>query len=157
MIGKPAILPGMDPLANFDAFLSMLMAAFQSGQWSLLAVLAIVGAVAGARYVLGKKFPFFKGDLGGTLLAFVGGFCGSVAVAFAGGTALLSTFVPALSMTFAAMGGWATVKRLIMPLLSFLLSKLGFASNPVAAAEKAGKTAVESKPANGAGAPREID
>ena len=147
----------MDPLANFDAFLSMLMAAFQSGQWSLLAVLAIVGAVAGARYVLGKKFPFFKTDLGGTLLAFVGGFCGSVAVAFAGGTALLSTFVPALSMTFAAMGGWATVKRLALPALKWLLAKLGFGSDPLADATKAGKDAVDAKPANGAGSPKDGD
>lgn len=146
----------MDPLQNLDLFLQALLGAFTSGHWSLLAVLAIVGAVAAARAGLGRYVPFFKTDLGGTLLAFVGGFVGSVAVAFAAGTPLLATLVPALLATFAAQGGWTTVKRLGWPLILWLLRKLRIVTDPVGDAEKAGDEAVTKDPPNGAGGPREV-
>lgn len=150
----------MDPLQNLDGFLQALLAAFTSGNWSLVAVLATVGGVALARWILVKRWPYFQTDEGGTLLALVGGFAGAVALAVTGGTPLLAALVPALLTAWAAQGGWQSAKRLLLPRLVWLLGKLGLNLGNGAAlkeAEAAGDEAVKENPAPGAGDVRDVE
>lgn len=146
---------------DLESWAQALLSAFTAGRWSLVAVLAIVALVAGARAILVPRVPFFKTDLGGTLLGFVGGTAAALAAALTGGAALgLPALASAATVAFAAMGGWTAVKRLLMPLLGMLLRLLGVGTSPSvtkAEAEKAGDDAVKKNPSDGAGPARDVD
>lgn len=142
---------------DLEAWFNALLSAFSSGRWSLAAVLCVVALVAAARALLVTRVPFFKTDLGGTLLGFLGGTAAALAAALTGGAALsLGAVMTAATVAFAAMGGWTAVKRLLVPLTGLLLRKLGLGS-AIKEAEAAGDAAVEENPPSGAGDVRDVD
>lgn len=139
-----------DPLVDLAGFARLLMQAAQDRNWALLISLALIGAVAAVRHLLGQKVPFLKTDLGGTLLVLVMGTAGGVATALLAGTAFSWALIPAAAgVAFTAAGGYTMLRRLVLPLLTKALQKAGLKADPVAEAEKAGESAVAEKPAGG--------
>lgn len=151
--------------------------ALLSGNPGLAAALALVLAAAVARRYGSKRFPFLATDAGGALLVLVGSFGGAAATALTGGAAVsLGLAWKALLVAFAASGGYATVKRLLVtPLLRPLYEKAPAwlkpvlalvlwvfdQPDPVSKAEAAGNAAVAAKPPTGAagvvGEPRDVE
>lgn len=143
--------------ANIDQIFAVLVAAAQSGSW-MYAVAALLMALTWcARKYGGEWIPFLKTDAGGVAttfaLAFFGALVAAGPVAFSWG--LVGT---AVKVAIAAMGGYAGIRKLLVPAFSWLLSKLGVrsAASKIAEAERAGDEAVKAKPAPGAGKSRDV-
>lgn len=157
-----------------------ILAAVMSGQWAAGAALALVLLVAATRKYGAKRWPVLATDAGGTAMTLVGSFGGALATALLAGSApTLALVWAALGIAVAASGGYTMIKRLALPLLGAIVDRLpAWASAPAKAvltvvasllgaggavqkAEKAGKDAVEAKPATGAagvvGKPRDVD
>ncbi len=97
-----------------------------SGQWALVAALALVAVVFVLRKFVSTKVPFFASDAGGVVLAFFGSLGGGLATAFAAGEAFsLQLLLKVAQVAFLAMGGYAALKKLVAPLVDALLKKLG--------------------------------
>ncbi len=114
------------------ALASQLYAAVTSGNWYLVASLALVACVFAARKLLAPKVPFLASDAGGVLLAFAGALGGALASAFAAGEApSWALALVAAKVAFVAMGGYAALKKLAAPLVAWVAGKLGFAAPEV--------------------------
>lgn len=140
------------------------LAAVKSGQGYAAAALALVLMTALARRFGAKRWPWLNSDAGGSLLTLVGSFGGAVATALAAGSLpTLGLAWTAFGVAVAASGGYTMVKRLIVPGLVWLQSRLpGWAQpvlslvlwmftkpDPIAVAEKAGNEAVAANPGKG--------
>lgn len=101
--------------------------AVMAGQWALVAALALVLVVFVLRKFVSGKVPFLASDAGGIMLAFVGSLGGAFATAFAAGESFSwSLAFKAAQVAFLAMGGYAALKKLVLPLVDALLKKFGF-------------------------------
>ena len=142
------------------------------GQWWLAASLGLVVAVALVkRYAPTGKFrDFVNSNMGASVMLLVGSFGGAVATGLmmAGTKAMsMAIIVPALKVAFAAAGGYALVKNLVVdPLvgsdwyknkaptvLKLILGVVTWmfvkSNKTVVAAEQAGDAAVAKNPATG--------
>lgn len=100
--------------------------AVSSGNWVLVAALALVLLVFVLRKFVSSKVPFLASDEGGVLLTFAGSFGGALATALAAGeSASWALAFTAAKVAFLAMGGYAALKKLLLPLADRLLKKLG--------------------------------
>lgn len=136
--------------------------AVMSGHYAYAAALALVLAVALARRYGAKQWPWLAGDVGGTLLVLVGSFGGAAATALTGGAAVsLGLVWTSIQVAAGASGGYTMIKRLVIPTLAKLVSKLPplfqkpfklilwmFEGN-AAKAGAAGQAAVAANPASG--------
>lgn len=152
-----------------------------AGSPALACALALVLAVALARRYGSKRWPWLAGDIGGTLLTFLGSLGAAFAAALTGGALpSMSLLWTALTIAAGASGGYSAIRRVVAPALRFLESKLPAWAKPllapifnmvlwafeskkattIAKAEAAGKAAVEAKPAPGiegiTGAPKDF-
>lgn len=87
-----------------------------AGHYIAAAALSLVFLVALAkRYAPGKYGDFIRGDVGGSLMTLLGSFGGALSLATIGGApwtwGMLTT---ALTVAFAAAGGYALIKKLIV-------------------------------------------
>lgn len=116
-----------DPLSFLADFLSTGMQAAVAGQWSLVAMLALIIAVAYGRKWLAPKIPALATDAGAMGFTLLLGTLGGVAtVLLSGGNPLsLALFVASLKVTIASAGGYVAIKKALWPLLLHLLSKYG--------------------------------
>lgn len=149
--------------------------AVMHGQGWLAATFALVLLVGLAKRFGGDRFPWLRSDAGGASLVLVGGFGGAVATALAAGGAMGGALaLTALKVSMAAAGGFALIKKLLMPALRKVAARCPawtqpiFAlvfwifdqPTPVAKAEAAGVAAVKAKPAAGiagvTGAPHDV-
>ena len=147
-----------------------LLDAVMHGQFALAGAMLLVLGVALARRYGAKRFPFLHTDAGGSLLTLAGSFGGAVATALMAGAGVTTGLLwTALGVAATASGGYTLIKRLAIPLLKKVLSKLPkalqkpfglvlwmFESPKVAAAEAAGDAAVAANPAKGLGTPDEL-
>lgn len=154
--------------------------AILAGQYWAAAAFALVLTVGLCRWYVVPRVQFFRSDPGGVLLAFLASFGGAL------GTHLLAVglTVPTLAMVwaaigvgFAAIGGYMTAKRLVIPAVEWLAERsppwlaviLRLVSRTFDAvtgagaikrAEAAGAAAVAAKPPTGAagivGVPRDV-
>lgn len=138
-------LPPVDPAVTNDigAFLGLVMDAVKDKNYGYLLALAIIAFVALLKKY-DEKIPkvglaidkFLKSDLGGVLAVFVTSFGIALAAATAGGDKLSGAIaLGALKAAFLAMGGYATIKKAIWPVLEWLLKKLGVIKDGAAAAD----------------------
>lgn len=143
---------------SVEAFFSLIVSAAQSHSWMYLVAAVLMAATWGARKYLAPKVPWLASDAGGVALALLLAFFGAVVTA--GPSAALSWALLATSAKVAvtAMGGYAGLRKLVVPLLRWLMGKVGLggAAAKIAAAEAAGASAVAKNPAKGAGTPTEI-
>lgn len=150
-----------------------------SGSPALALACALVAAVALARKYGGSpadhpRWPWIMTDVGGTALTFLGSLGAAFAAALTGGALpSLGLLWTALVVAAGASGGYTAIKRLAVPVLRFLESKLPAKLKPwvgwafdaalylfenrgqtkaakIAKAEQAGAAAVQAKPAEGA-------
>lgn len=117
--------------------------AFASGAlpWTaLIPIVVLVAIVAGLKYLLAPKVPFFATPEGGLVLNVVSSAIATVVAALLGGTAftwaLLGT---SFILTLKAAGGWALLKRFLplllkLPFLSTLFPPRGAVVPPPVAA-----------------------
>lgn len=153
--------------------------AVMAGQYWLAAAAGLILAVGLVRRYLVPKYAFLQTDAGGTLLTFVAGFGGALVTALASGAgASLSLLPAAAAVAFAAIGGFLTVKRLVIPVFDWLADITPWAplkwifryvpflidllmgskssKKTIEKAEAAGRAAVEAGPSPGAGTPRDV-
>lgn len=138
---------------TLDGFLQLIWSAGHDGNWPLLAMIGLIGAVYGSRKLLAKKFPWLTSDMGGTVLALLVSFLGGAAAAFAPGAVFNGALVlSALKMGFLAIGGYGVLKKLLHPLFVRLADWLGVdvPVDTLAKAVQAGQAAVKKAPAKGA-------
>lgn len=139
--------------------------AIKGGQYALACAVALVALVALVRKYLSDRVPFLKSELGAALLLFAGSFGAALAAPLATGAALSGGLLWAtLGIAVGAAGGWKLLKiahNALQPLIAklpewlqkLISAALFFLETPGdrerAAAEKAGKEAVEASPSNG--------
>ncbi len=138
---------------NLGQFAELVIKAAQGGQWQMLAALALVAAVWGARKWGAPSLPFLGTPEGGAVLNIATGFSGALLTAAIGGTPITWALVWAsFQVSVLAAGGWSLFKSLLLPLLlkiPFLanLFARGDAKAAITEAEKAGlAAAVVAKP-----------
>ena len=137
----------MEPLT--EEFFKMLVKAASSGQWYFLLALVLSAAVYALRRYGSQWIPWLKTDMGGATLALAGGALGAMATAFmAGQKASWVLVLAAFKIGFTAMGGYATLRKVVWPLVAKLL-KLKTPEEIKADATAAGDKAVEDKPSPG--------
>lgn len=144
---------------DLSQMFEVLVRAAQSGNWWFLLAAALMAITWGARRYLAPKVPWLKSDAGGVVLAFALAFFGALTAALGSGSALSVTlFVAAAKIAFTAMGGYAALRKLLLP----LMGKLPFmpAAKAQALATQAGIEAVQAKPGPGAagkvGEPKDV-
>lgn len=155
--------------------------AVMSGDWWIATSFGLVLMVAAfKRYAPGKAGELANTDLGGALLVLVGAFGGALGTGLlASGTDVLTLALVTASfkIAFSAAGGYALVKKLLVPVVEKIALKAPAWAQPLFAmllwafakpepvaivdAEKAGQAAVDAAPAPGidsvVGPPTEID
>lgn len=142
--------------------------AVMGGQYWLAASFALVLVVAAfKRYAPGRAGEWARTDLGGSLLVLLASFGGALAtglLAVGTNAMTLALAFTALKVAFGAAGGYALIKKILVPILRRVAEKVpawmkpiftvalwAFESHtPVAVAEKAGDEAVKNNPAEGA-------
>jgi len=159
---------GLEDLARplFDAVMS--------GHYAYAASCALVLLVAVARKWGKGWWPWLGGDAGGSFLVLLGSFGGALATALAGGGPVSLALVwTACKVAAGASGGYTLIKRLLVPALRRMVSKLPkalqkpfnmllwvFDGGANARADKAGDAAVKANPSNGVseitGTPRDV-
>lgn len=138
-----------------------------SGNWSTVLALALVAFVMLARKFLAPKIPALYSDLGAIGFTFLAGVAGAIVTAATAGANPLAwaTFAAAIGVTWKAMGGYAMIKKALIPLAVYFLPKIPFvgkylaaamaklgappAAEAMAKATAAGDAAVRAKPAPG--------
>lgn len=112
-----------DPVTDLGGFLVALVSAAKSGQWAMLGMLVVIGAVAAVR----KFVPWapLKGKVGGWALNFVGAAAVALLASVQGGVAFKDAVLPALGLAFAAAGGYEALRDLIPWLVSLVSPKVG--------------------------------
>ncbi len=138
--------------------------AVMRGQWAFAAAAALVLLVTAARRYGSKRFPFLASDLGGVVLTLLGSFGGALATAFAAGSApSWALAFMAVKVATAAAGGYAMLKKSLVPALTWLRPKMPAWMHPmvdmvlwvfsrptaVEKATQAGEAAVKKTPAAG--------
>lgn len=117
-------------MLDFD-FLSLakqIFDAIMSGQWALVAALALILVVFVLRKFVAPKVPFLASDAGGAILVLATSIFGAFGNALAAGQPLsFALAVKALQIGFAAAGGWAVLKKALLPAGQWLLKKFGLA------------------------------
>lgn len=89
--------------------------ALTGGHYAWVGALTLVAAVALLRKFGGSRFPQLHTDAGAALLTLGGSFGAAMSAAFAGGGHVSWTMVAAAGATaFAAMGGYAALKKLVV-------------------------------------------
>jgi hypothetical protein len=108
-----------DPLAELA---KSMVDAIMAGRYLATAALAVVLIVALAkRYAPGRFGEFLQGDLGGALATFVTSLSGALATVFlAGDSPSWEMVKTAAGIAFVAAGGYALVKKLLVPYLQSL-------------------------------------
>lgn len=96
--------------------------AMTGGHWAYAAAIALVLAVALARKGLGGRWQWMHTDEGSAAMVFAGSFGSALAASLAGGGPLTAHLAwTATLVAFGAVGGYATVKKIIiMPLAARL-------------------------------------
>jgi hypothetical protein len=116
-LAAAAAAPVPDP-ANLGDFFQALLAAAASGQWKVVAGLAIVAAVWAIRSAGARAWPFLATDSGGAWVVFVTGVLGAVGGALAAGEALSwSVVVAGVGLAWTAGGAWSGVRKMLRPLV----------------------------------------
>lgn len=138
--------------------------AVMKGQWAFAAAAALVLCVAAAKRYAGKKFPFLHTDMGGVTLTLLGSFGGAMVTALAAGSApTWALAFMAMKVAAGAAGGYAMLKKTLVPALALLRPKMPTMLRPVVdlilwvfakpsateTAETAGDAAVHEHPAGG--------
>ncbi len=155
--------------------------AVMKGDWWIATSFGLVLMVAAfKKYAPGKAGELANTDLGGAVLVLLGAFGGALGTGLlASGTDVLSLDLVKASfkVAFSAAGGYALVKKLLVPVIEKIGAKAPAWAQPlfamllwafakpgdavVAKAEAAGQAAVDEKPATGidsvVGTPTEID
>lgn len=166
--GSDALDP--DTIDSLMGALSEIVNAAASGEWSLAAILAVVALTAAARKFLPQRWPFWRGDVGGSLLVVLTSFGLALAGALKGGTPFgLDLLWGAFKLAAFSAGGYTLIRRLARLLLAklplpswlarFLAALVGQwkrSEVEVAKAEEAGRAAVEAKPSAGLEDPAEL-
>lgn len=104
----------MPPEMTPESLAPLVLQAIQSGNWSLLASLALIALVWLARRYGGRFLPVLTTARGGAALALAGGIGGAVATALAAGAPVsVALLLKGLSVGLTAAGGWTVVRKLI--------------------------------------------
>lgn len=94
----------------------LIFGAVQTGNWKLVAALAVVALVWLARRVGGNYIPLLKTDRGGALLVLLLGVAGALATAFtAGATLTAQVLFHGITTGIMAAGGFNLMKKLLWP------------------------------------------
>lgn len=140
--------------------------AVKSGHYTEAVILGLVVAVAGFRKYGGAKWPFWAGDIGGSLLVLIGAFGTTLAASLTAGAGLsLDLLWSSFKLAAAASGGYTLVKRLggwaiaKLPIPGWAESALSAllwlfqprGAEAIAKADKAGEDAVRDDPGTGSG------
>lgn len=161
-----AALPVPDPTApdDFAKFIGYVVDAAKDKNYGYLLALGLIGLVWFAKKY-GSKLPkigpaiskFLNSDPGGVVAIFVSSYGVALAANTAAGVPLSGAILlAAAKMAFLAMGGYVGFKKLVVPVVAWLLEKLGFgakgndAANAVAA--DANKVAADGKASDQAAA-----
>lgn len=100
--------------------------AVMGGHWALVAAAVLMLAVYLLRKFGAGKIPFLATDAGGALTVLATSELGALANALAAGQPLSWGLVwQALSVGFAAAGGWAILKKALLPAFDWALIKVG--------------------------------
>lgn len=136
----------MDIPMTLEALAPLVLQAVQSGNWSLLAALALVALVWLARKYGGKYLPVLTTSRGGAALALLGGIGGAVATALAAGAPVSAALlVKGVTVGLTAAGGWTVIKTLAFGDAAKEAIQTAEAAGQVAAVEAAsGAPTVES-------------
>lgn len=118
---------------DFDIFVlaKQIFDAVMGGQWTLVAALALMLVVFALRKFGAARLPWLASDAGGAVAVLLTSVLGAVATALTAGEVLSpALLLKALQVGFAAAGGWAVLKKALLPLGMWLLTKLGLQSKP---------------------------
>jgi hypothetical protein len=144
---------------------------FSDGNYGLAAVMLVVLATAAARKFLPKRYPFWRGDLGGSLLVLGAAFAATMAAALPTEGWSLGLLWTSAKVAAAASGGYTLVKRIGGALIGYASARgwiPGWANvalmfvlkmfqprgeAAVKKAEAAGNAAVMAKPSAGLSGP----
>lgn len=95
-------------------FVSTVLSSARAGQWRLFAACLLIGAVALARYALGRS-SWFKTDRGGAVLVLGLALVGGVATSLVAERWSAAVLINSLTTAFMAAGGYAILKKLFAP------------------------------------------
>jgi hypothetical protein len=147
---SPPAAPSSDVTDDLSRYGALVLEAVTSGNWCLVAALAIAGLVALVRKIGGDRWPLLHSDRANVIFVLLLSFLGAVVTALAaGGPAALTAglVLTAFKVAFVAGGGFAMVKRLA-------------GASKVQVAEAAGTAAVAATPSSGlqgiVGTPRPV-
>lgn len=103
---------------NLADFAGLVLKAAQSGQWPMVAALALVAVVWAIRKWGTPAIPFLGTPEGGAVLNLATGFSGALLTALMSGTPFTWSLAWAsLQVSILAAGGWSLFKSLLWPLL----------------------------------------
>ncbi len=114
---------------NLETFLPFVVKAIQSGQWAVVAAVALIAGVWAVRKFLGPKHPFLATGTGGLVLNLVGSF-GSGLLTAATGVPFSWAIVWSVLVSILSTYGWSLLK--LLPVFS-----RGSAAEEIKKADKA--------------------
>lgn len=85
---------------------------FSAGNYSVAAILVVVALTAAARKYLPSRYPFWRGDLGGSLLVLGASFAATLAAGVPAAGWSWSLLWTSAKVAAAASGGYTLVKRI---------------------------------------------
>jgi hypothetical protein len=121
-VAAPVALPSID---SPESIVTAVLEAVGTGNWRLLAALAVIVVAFVARKAIGLRFAWVRTDGGGFLLNWIASFGVVVApVIYAGKAWSLSLAVSLVSLSLTASGGYVALKKAIGPVARWLWGKL---------------------------------
>jgi hypothetical protein len=96
---------------NLETFLPFVLKAMQSGQWAVVAAVALITGVWAVRKYVGPKYPFLATGTGGLVLNLLGSF-GSGLLTAATGVPFTWALVWSVVVSVLGTYGWSLLKLL---------------------------------------------